>query len=85
MVAVRISAVVSNTAADWAYSNVDSTKIFANLTQRFDNGWEAKVNAMHAETNFDSKLMYIDGYPDKNTGLFDASQWQGAPGRLEPW
>ncbi|MGG7448893.1 ferric-rhodotorulic acid/ferric-coprogen receptor FhuE [Kosakonia oryzendophytica] len=69
-----------NTAADWAYSNVDSTKIFANLTQRFDNGWEAKVNAMHAETNFDSKLMYIDGYPDKNTGLFDASQWQGAWG-----
>lgn len=69
-----------NTAADWAYSNMDSTKIFANLTQRFDNGWEAKVNAMHAETNFDSKLMYIDGYPDKNTGLYDASQWQGAWG-----
>ncbi|MEN0584518.1 MULTISPECIES: ferric-rhodotorulic acid/ferric-coprogen receptor FhuE [unclassified Kosakonia] len=69
-----------NTAADWAYSNVDSSKIFANLTQRFDNGWEAKVNAMHAETNFDSKLMYIDGYPDKTTGLYDASQWQGAWG-----
>ncbi|WBU47658.1 ferric-rhodotorulic acid/ferric-coprogen receptor FhuE [Kosakonia pseudosacchari] len=69
-----------NTAADWAYSNVDSSKIFANLTQRFDNGWEAKVNAMHAETNFDSKLMYIDGYPDKITGLYDASQWQGAWG-----
>ncbi|SEL39085.1 outer-membrane receptor for ferric coprogen and ferric-rhodotorulic acid [Kosakonia sacchari] len=69
-----------NTAADWAYSNVDSSKVFANLTQRFDNGWEAKVNAMHAETNFDSKLMYIDGFPDKTTGLFDASQWKGAWG-----
>lgn len=69
-----------NTAADWAYSNVDSRKVFANLTQRFDNGWEAKVNAMHAETNFDSKLMYIDGFPDKATGLYDATQWQGAWG-----
>lgn len=69
-----------NTAADWTYSNQDSTKVFANLTQRFDNGWEAKVNAMHAETNFDSKLMYIDGYPDKATGLYDASLFQGAWG-----
>jgi Outer membrane receptor for ferric coprogen and ferric-rhodotorulic acid len=69
-----------NTAADWAYSNQDSTKVFANLTQRFDNGWEAKVNAMHAETNFDSKLMYIDGYPDKTTGLYDAASFQGAWG-----
>lgn len=69
-----------NTAADWAYSNQDSTKVFANLSQRFDNGWEAKVNAMHAETNFDSKLMYIDGYPDKTTGLYDAASFQGAWG-----
>lgn len=69
-----------NTAADWAYSNTDSTKIFANLTQRFDNGWEAKVNAMHAETNFDSKLMYIDGYPDKTTGLYDSAAFKGAWG-----
>jgi len=69
-----------NTAADWAYSNGDSSKVFANLTQRFGDGWEMKVNAMHAETNFDGKLMYIDGYPDKTTGLYDASQFQGAWG-----
>ncbi|AHB70823.1 ferric-rhodotorulic acid outer membrane transporter [Cronobacter malonaticus] len=69
-----------NTAADWAYSDLDSTKIFANLTQRFDNGWEAKVNAMHAETNFDNRLMYIDGFPDKTTGRYNAALWQGAWG-----
>ncbi|ELY4669989.1 ferric-rhodotorulic acid/ferric-coprogen receptor FhuE [Cronobacter muytjensii] len=69
-----------NTAADWAYSNLDSTKIFANLTQRFDNGWEAKVNAMHAETNFDNRLMYIDGFPDKTTGRYNAALFQGAWG-----
>ncbi|MDK1234381.1 ferric-rhodotorulic acid/ferric-coprogen receptor FhuE [Cronobacter turicensis] len=69
-----------NTAADWAYSDLDSTKIFANLTQRFENGWEAKVNAMHAETNFDNRLMYIDGFPDKTTGRYNAALWQGAWG-----
>ncbi|WP_039058096.1 ferric-rhodotorulic acid/ferric-coprogen receptor FhuE [Enterobacter sp. Bisph1] len=69
-----------NTAADWAYANTDSSKVFANLTQRFADGWEAKVNAMHAETNFDSKLMYIDGFPDKTTGLYNASLFQGAWG-----
>ncbi|EPE2229730.1 ferric-rhodotorulic acid/ferric-coprogen receptor FhuE [Cronobacter turicensis] len=69
-----------STAADWAYSDLDSTKIFANLTQRFENGWEAKVNAMHAETNFDNRLMYIDGFPDKTTGRYNAALWQGAWG-----
>jgi len=69
-----------NTAADWAYSNKDDTKIFANLTQRFDNGWEAKINAMHAETNFDSRLMYIDGFPDRATGLYNSALFQGAWG-----
>ncbi|KAB1040074.1 ferric-rhodotorulic acid/ferric-coprogen receptor FhuE [Cronobacter sakazakii] len=69
-----------NTAADWAYSDLDSTKIFANLTQRFNNGWEAKVNAMHAETNFDNRMMYIDGFPDKTTGRYNAALWQGAWG-----
>ncbi|CCK18236.1 FhuE receptor precursor [Cronobacter universalis NCTC 9529] len=69
-----------NTAADWAYSDLDSTKVFANLTQRFENGWEAKVNAMHAETNFDNRMMYIDGFPDKTTGRYNAALWQGAWG-----
>ncbi|MCS2164675.1 ferric-rhodotorulic acid/ferric-coprogen receptor FhuE [Scandinavium manionii] len=55
-------------APDWAYSDKDSTKVFANFTQRFDNGWEAHVNGMHAETNFDTKLMYMSGYPDRDTG-----------------
>nr|WP_318382338.1 ferric-rhodotorulic acid/ferric-coprogen receptor FhuE [uncultured Enterobacter sp.] len=68
-----------NTAADWAYSNSDSTKIFANLTQQFGNGWEAKINAMHAETNFDSRLMY-NGFPDKTTGLYNSALYQGAWG-----
>lgn len=57
-----------NTAPDWAYSDKDARKVFASLVQRFGDGWEAHINGMHTETNFDSKLMYSDGYPDKETG-----------------
>lgn len=53
---------------DWAYSDKDNRKLFANFTQRFDNGWEAHVNGMHAKTTFDSKLMYMYGYPDRESG-----------------
>lgn len=66
----------TNTAPDWAYSDKDSKKIFTNLVHHFDSGWEARVNAMHAETNFDSKLMYVYGTPDKVTGIGMA----GSPG-----
>lgn len=69
-----------NPAADWAYSDNDSRKVFANLVQRFGDGWEARVNAMHTETNFDSKLMYWDGYPERSTGYMDPAAYQGAWG-----
>ena len=55
-------------APNWAYSDKDSKKVFANFTQRFDNGWEAHLNGMHTETHFDTKMMYMYGYPDKETG-----------------
>lgn len=57
-----------NTASDWTYSDKESNKIFATLTQKFDNGWQAQVNGSHAKTTFDTRLMYPYGYPDKNTG-----------------
>ena len=69
-----------NPAADWAYSDNDSRKVFANLVQRFGDGWEARVNAMHTETKFDSKLMYWDGYPERGTGYMDPAAYQGAWG-----
>ena len=57
-----------NAAPDWAYSDIESKKVFANLTQKFDNGWQARLNGTHAETDFDTKMMYGSGYPDKQTG-----------------
>ena len=60
-----------NTAPDWAYTDKETNKVFANLVQRFDNGWEARINAMHSTTKFDSKLAvpyYVYTAPDKDTG-----------------
>ncbi|MBJ7223253.1 ferric-rhodotorulic acid/ferric-coprogen receptor FhuE [Brenneria sp. L3-3C-1] len=58
-----------NVAPNWSHHYVDTTKVFANLNHQFDNGWEIRSAATHAETDFDSKLMFIGGLPDKTTGL----------------
>jgi outer membrane receptor for ferric coprogen and ferric-rhodotorulic acid len=58
----------TTTAPDWSYSNKNTYNIFANLVQRFDNGWEARVNLLHTQSKFDTKAMYMMGFPDKVTG-----------------
>lgn len=57
-----------NPAPDWAYSNFHSRKVLADITHRFDNDWQVRLNGTHAETVFDSRLMYAWGYPDRDTG-----------------
>ncbi|MFS2224220.1 ferric-rhodotorulic acid/ferric-coprogen receptor FhuE [Pantoea sp. B65] len=59
----------TSTAPDWAYNDKTSKKIFASLKQDFANGWNLTVNGAHTEVDFDSKMMYIDGYFDKTTGI----------------
>lgn len=58
-----------STAPDWAFSDKTSKKVFASLKQSFDNGWQFTVNGAHTEVDFDSKMLYIDGYFDKTTGI----------------
>ena len=58
-----------NAAADWAYADVTSRKVFANLTQNFDNGWQIRLNGTHAESDIDFKSVSPNGFPDENTGL----------------
>ncbi|ORM57810.1 ferric-rhodotorulic acid/ferric-coprogen receptor FhuE [Pantoea rodasii] len=59
----------TNLAPDWAYNNSESKKVFANLKQTFNNGWELNLSGSHTEATMDSKLLYIDGYFDKSTGI----------------
>lgn len=67
-----------NTAPDWAYNNKETKKVFVNLQQAFDNGWQLTLNGTHNETNFASKQLYIDGYFDKVTGI-GQSEYAGYP------
>lgn len=59
----------TNLAPDWAYNNSDSKKVFASLKQTFNNGWEFNLSGSHTEATMDSKLLYIDGYFNKSTGI----------------
>ncbi len=59
----------TNLAPDWAYNDSDSKKVFASLKQRFNNGWQFNLSGTHTESTMDSKLLYIDGYFDKTTGI----------------
>lgn len=57
-----------STAPGWAFNDKEINKVYATVTQRFAETWEATLNATHSETKFDSKAMYIDAYIDKATG-----------------
>ncbi|MEG3131506.1 ferric-rhodotorulic acid/ferric-coprogen receptor FhuE [Pantoea cypripedii] len=59
----------TNLAPDWAYNNSDSKSVFASLKQEFNNGWQFTLSGTHTEATMDSKLLYIDGYFDKTTGI----------------
>ncbi|MDO6406688.1 ferric-rhodotorulic acid/ferric-coprogen receptor FhuE [Pantoea phytobeneficialis] len=58
-----------NTAPDWAYNDKENKKVFVNLQQNFDNGWNITLNGTHNEMFLDSKMLYVDGYFDKSTGI----------------
>lgn len=57
-----------NTAPDWAYNDHESKKLFVNLKQGFDNGWQLTLNGTHNEASINSQMLYINGYFDKTTG-----------------
>lgn len=59
----------TNLSPDWAYNDSDSKKVFASLKQTFNNGWLFNLSGSHTEATMDSKLLYIDGYFDKSTGI----------------
>ncbi|EMP0251463.1 ferric-rhodotorulic acid/ferric-coprogen receptor FhuE [Klebsiella michiganensis] len=58
-----------STAPDWAYNDKEINKVFVTLKQRFADTWQATLNATHSEITFDSKMMYVDAYVNKATGM----------------
>lgn len=59
----------TNLAPDWAYNDVHTRRVFASLNQALANGWQFTLSGSHTESTMDSKLLYIDGYFNKTTGI----------------
>lgn len=57
-----------NIAPDWSYWHTTNKGVTVDLTHQFDNGWEARLVATHAETDADEKLGSASGFPDATTG-----------------
>ncbi|TLV16691.1 ferric-rhodotorulic acid/ferric-coprogen receptor FhuE [Klebsiella indica] len=60
-----------STSPDWAYNDKEFNKVFVTLKQRFAETWQATLNATHSEVKFDSKMMYVDAYVNKDTGMLE--------------
>ncbi|MGO3414382.1 MAG: ferric-rhodotorulic acid/ferric-coprogen receptor FhuE [Kluyvera intermedia] len=58
----------TNTAADWTRYQVESRKVFVDLTHNWDNGWSYRFNGTHGEQTFNDTLLYVMGNPDADTG-----------------
>ncbi|GEK47336.1 TonB-dependent receptor [Bisbaumannia pacifica] len=60
--------VSTSTSADWAYWNNRDQHSFIELSQAFAGGWEGRATLTHIQRESDSKLFYIYGTPDRDTG-----------------
>ena len=54
---------------DWSYWNTNSNTAYAALEHQFDNGWAVKANLSRNESDYQSKLLYLLRFPDRDTGL----------------
>jgi len=61
--------VSKTTAADWARWSTEYENYFAKLEHRFDNGWQVNATFARGDRSADSKLLYLSGVPDRQTGL----------------
>lgn len=58
----------TSTAADWAYWDTDETRVFADITHAFANGWKLVGSLNHERIEGESELFYVYGNPDRDTG-----------------
>lgn len=56
-------------SADWTYWQSTNANTFANLVQNFSNGWQGKISYNHNKNTANTKLLYVFGSLDKQTGV----------------
>ncbi|QYK00672.1 TonB-dependent siderophore receptor [Shewanella psychrotolerans] len=60
--------VSTTTAADWSRWETTNINYFANLTHYFDNGWQIVANYNRMEYETTTKMIYMSGLLNKETG-----------------
>lgn len=62
----------TSTAADWSYYNSKEQRAFAELNQKFGDGWQWKTSLNYDVIDSDSSLFYVGGAYDASTdtGLY---------------
>ena len=61
--------VSTSTATDWAFWNLKTKSSFLELSRQFNEDWSGKAVVTHNEYTGNSRLFYVYGTPDRNTGL----------------
>lgn len=58
----------TTTAAKWTRWDSTAKNHFISLTQQFNNGWQLKINLNHNKNTADTRLLYIYGAANKDSG-----------------
>lgn len=61
--------VSDSTAPDWAYWNTTDRTTFAELVHDWTPGWRTKATLIYRKIIQDAEQFYVDGVPDRTTGL----------------
>ncbi|VFR16852.1 Putative OMR family iron-siderophore receptor precursor [plant metagenome] len=55
-------------AADWTRWDTTNDTVYASLEHRFENDWTITANLSRLDSEYDSRLIYLYGTPDRLTG-----------------
>ena len=66
-----------NPNPDWAYWDNKSQNAFAELKQKINDKWTAKLSYNYTQTDHNSNLLYYFGYPDQNGADVALTAWGG--------
>ncbi len=64
------------TAADWAYWDQSHASAFAELRHYLNEDWQVNAHFNYGESDSESRLQYVTGSPNRNTGQ-GLSAWTG--------
>ncbi len=68
--------------ANWSYTDVESTTVFANLEHRLANRWKAKLALSHSESDSINNLGVVKANYNSTTGIYSGLITQSGTGGI---